>query len=192
MKVTNTTHYRTEDLRRLAAAALKAEGLKQRRYLVEFVPGRTNYVRGWGYYYRRHIRIMIPTMHLCRNEAAGRCRREKRPCFEDVTQVAQVIVHELGHNRGLHHDEMRTLTHLDVAWCSGMSIRAKAAKPKQQRDIMAERSAHATEMLEKWTKKRKAAETREKHWRGKVRYYERALAAREEKRAAAPTMGGDA
>ena len=183
MKVTNTTHYRTEDLRRIAATAIKAEGLSSRNYLVEFVPGRASYVRGWGYYYRKHIRIMIPATHMLRDEATGRCRRERRPRFTDVTQVAQVIAHELGHNRGLHHDEMRHLSTLDVSWCAGLSIRATAVITRK-RDVVAERATHATKMLDRWVKKRKAAEQREKHWRSKARYYERALAAREEKRAA--------
>jgi len=183
VRVTNTTHYRTDDLRRLVSAAIKAEGLSSRNYLVEFVPGRTSCVRGWGYYYRKHIRIMIPTTHTLRDETTGRYRRVRRPCFANVIQAAQVIVHELGHNRGLRHDEMRRLSTLNVSWCAELSIRA-ATVVTHRRDVVGERATHAVEMLGRWAKRRKAAEQREKHWRSKVRYYERALAAREEKRAA--------
>lgn len=48
MRIKNSTHYRTDDLRRFFLAGLKAEGMDPRRYVIVCVPARGRWVSGRG------------------------------------------------------------------------------------------------------------------------------------------------
>jgi hypothetical protein len=165
VRIQNTTQWRTDDLRRIFKAALKAEGLTEReagRYIK--VQARKYGVRGWATLNGDWISMLV------RNPLPG------EECMPSalLDTFAQVFVHEAGHNAGLEHREMMDSDDITVPWIVGMEVRLQAAKVKPKRDLQAERRAKAEKKLAEWEKTQARAAKRVKHWRAKVRYYERA------------------
>ena len=116
-----------------------------------------------------------------------------------MTQLAQVTLHELAHNRGVkEHREMLDWWDgsLDISWLTeDLTLVPKIAKLPPKRDLINERHIHALKMLKKHETKLKRQTTLTKKWRKKVKYYEKKQAERGatlavEKTAAAPKKKG--
>jgi hypothetical protein len=167
VRITNTTKWRTADLRKLFKAALKAESLIEHEAgkYIDVAPGRTR-VRGRATLTGWWVRMTV------RNPAEG---EECMPA-ELLDKFARVFVHEIGHNAGLTHDEMVDWWTIPVPWTVGLEVRPKPVKPKVKRDVQAERHAHAIKKLAEWEKKEARAARILKQWQRKVRYYEQARA----------------
>lgn len=174
LKITNETDYRTSDLRRFLTIGFREEGVNLKeewgRYVIKFYRPRGS-LAGQAQYNIRWMRLAL-------RDSEG----ELSP--NQITRLAQVFVHELGHNRGEKHRDMVSSGTLPVPWAEGLRIRKKVVKPKPKRDIVAERAEHAAKMLRQHETKLRREEKLVKKWAQKVKYYGRVLAARYDKRAA--------
>lgn len=176
MKLDNATHYSGVDLRRLIRAALVHEGVNPKRYRVEvcYRHGRTNrgFVGGLGSYVSPWLRLKVPKVD-----------GDMPPSM--VREVAQVVAHEVAHNRGLRHREMICDHRYDLGWIDTAKvpfvIRRRAARVAERPPLQQVRAERATSKLSEWERRAKVAAAKVKHYRAKVRYYERALAARQPK-----------
>ena len=131
MKIDNSTHWRTDDLRKIITAAVIEEGLDPSdRWLFSIVytrPGANRdgrYVTGWAYCNSRRVHLRVPRDHDV-----------------PVKEFAQVAVHEIGHCKGLGHEDMVRTRSIAVPWVEGMVIRKRAERAKPAVDKRAQ--AHA-------------------------------------------------
>lgn len=187
--LTNRTHYRTGDLKKLVRKAMEETGVWQDRpctVLVDYarqtgqrtIDGASFYGQGrypggrpggeFGPHEHRWWRLALPPDLV-----------ELTP--KQITAAAQIAQHEIDHTRGLTHADMVKWWKVPVPWSDGLEIRAKAAalsKPKPPADVKArealarieaaieaEEKRHATNIKRLRTRRRKALAS--------VRYYER-------------------
>lgn len=160
MQVINETHWDTQNLRKLFIAACKAEGHGKIHTIVKMIYSKSGYIHGKAILGGRYIWMYIPKNLDLNNKYT-------RESF------AQIFVHELDHNKGLCHNEMRGHSGINVDWCNDISFKKKEPKPKKQRNIVQERYEHASKMLKKHKTKLKRQETIVKKWSKKVKYYEK-------------------
>jgi hypothetical protein len=88
--------------------------------------------------------------------------------------VAWTFMHELRHGQGQRHHQMDNETY--KKWAApfrGEALPMAVAKPAPERDLVAERAAHASKMLAKHQAMLKREQNIVKKWQAKVRYYER-------------------
>jgi len=89
-------------------------------------------------------------------------------------RVAQIYIHEVGHNLGLHHKDMPLSVNIDISWLPDESVPLKAAKlQKPKPNVVEVRAIQAQKKLDKWQIKLKRAKTYVKKYRKKVQYYEK-------------------
>lgn len=110
----------------------------------------------------------------------------EKPEHLDKIDLAHTITHELGHLKGLDHQDMKGDSKYNRTgrwrdrhrWAADMPVRLKAemVKPKKKPSTEEKRQkalAHAEAMVTKWEKKEKLAKTKQKVWKEKayqVRY----------------------
>ena len=82
-------------------------------------------------------------------------------------------MHELDHNRGLRHGEMKNSGKIDVPFVEGMVVHRKKEKEKPRRNLVEERSRKADKMVETYARKVKRYSNLLKKWQRKVKYYQR-------------------
>jgi len=105
----------------------------------------------------------------------------------DRIDLAHVIAHELAHTRGMEHRQMtNNPTYNRVgnwreiyAWAEGLSLDRKQPKVKPRVGVQALRYNRVLASEKAWTTKLKRAQTALAKLRKKRRYYEKALAARQ-------------
>ena len=169
MQVTNTTKYRTDDLRKFLRAIIVEAGMDPRenwRITVEFVRNKRYWdcVKGYAYYNSRTFSLRIPFGWGTIGNDAGKLK-----------SMAQVVHHEIDHCRNVRHTDMVPVSEIQTAVWEGHQIRIKVEKKKPPMvDRAAKRRAHAEIMAENWAKKLRTAKRCLKKWERKVRYYERA------------------
>jgi len=174
VKVVNKTKWDTKYLKKLFLECEKhifntylvhGEAKKDRHVTVK--THRTYWVGGYAWYHSHSIVIKIPppvSVHLgnIKTENAFSARR-----------VAQVYLHEVGHNIGLMHKQMVPSSKIDVSWWPDENIPLKITKEKPKVNLIEVRAAKAQKKLDEWTKKLNRAKTFVKKYQGKVRYYEK-------------------
>lgn len=198
MRIVNKTPYRMGDLSALVRAALKAEGVDPKGYVVEIGPSKRRryhrwgsqpdtatleqkhqrelgFVSGLGRYYSKWIRLGIPKEWFGRDLAR-----------DEIEVLASVAVHEIAHNRGVRHPDMTfDARYSDVvhgSWAERLVVRLAVKEVVVKQDVREKRAAHAKKMLEVHSKRLGREKNLVKRWEAKVRYYERVLG----DRAAAP------
>lgn len=102
---------------------------------------------------------------------------------------ASVACHEFAHLRGMTHRQMPAYYTWAsgwedyVGWAGRMTLEVSAPKDavatKGSVSIQEKRRETAVQHVTEWEKKFKTAQTKLKKWRGKVHYYDRALAAKQ-------------
>lgn len=165
MKVTNNTNYDTRYLRWLFIQCEKHEGTNYKYRQVEVLNKKGGGISGRAWINSRYITMKLPS---------GRGPGYK----PNSHSVARVYIHEVGHNLGLQHKDMSSVSSIDVSWLSDVPIPAKKPKPpKPKPNIVDARAKHAQKKLDEWNKKLSRAKTFVKKYRKKVKYYEKKMAA---------------
>jgi len=90
----------------------------------------------------------------------------------EVERFSQIFIHELGHNRVLHHDEMLGSWKIDCKWARDFKVNIRENKPKIKRDLKQDRYDNAKNKVKELMTKIKRNNTLLKKWEKKVRYYE--------------------
>ncbi len=168
-------------------AGLKAEGINPRGYIIEIGASKRKKKWWWGHpehdtskerpdlrlisglgvYRRKWIRLGIPKAWWSRDLAR-----------DEVEHLAQVAVHEFGHNLDLHHEDMvRTFT-IPVPWVGDLPVRLAEVKAKPKRDLVADRAARAEAKLKEHEGGLRRKQRLVQKYRKRVGYYRKALAAR--------------
>lgn len=182
MQVTNTTKYRTNDLRKFLRALIVEAGMDPKqnwRITVEFVRNKAYWdcVKGYAYYNSRTFSLRIPFAWETIDDDAGKLK-----------SMARVVHHEIDHCRNERHADMQDVCEIKTTAWEGHRIRLQAVKKKPTMgDRVAKRRAHAERMAEDWAKKLQTAKRCLKKWERKARYYERTA----EKKAAGENKGDD-
>jgi len=91
--------------------------------------------------------------------------------------VAQVYLHEIGHNLGYCHKKMVSHHKLNVSWWPEELVPLKIIKEKPKPNIIEVRAARAEKCLVRWQKKLNHAKGFVKKYQTKVRYYKGKMAA---------------
>jgi len=180
MKVINNTRYDTRYLRRLFlgcekkifATYLVHGESKYRHVTVKTHRGGMARVGGYAWYNSTNIVITLPpptSRHL------GRYVTENTV---SARRIAQVYLHEVGHNLGLKHAQMKPSSKIDVLWQPDESVPLKTPKiVKPKKSIIEQRAAKAETKLAEWTKKLNRAKIFVKKYQRKVKYYQKKRAA---------------
>lgn len=178
MRIVNETRWRTDHLRALIAkvAADELDPAARRTLRVRV---RYKVRRGW----RRSIGA---TSGLA---VIGGCSMTLYLPTGDVVdrrRFTKIVAHECAHIRGLTHAQMRGSSRYTwisgwaerYAWAEALPLERKAALPKPTAEArLARRLAHAAAMQARWERRLKIAQGRVRRWRGRVRDYERYIAA---------------
>lgn len=172
VKIKNTTHWRTRDLRRIATRVVREELPRER--FNDRARGYTVYV---GY-----NRGGPRSDGSCSGNApyhGNWCTVNVPSGCVDPVDFAHVLGHELGHSKGLHHGHMPPhqgrrgdYSEAHYAWAKALVI-AKQPVKKRMRPSVDNKLAHAERMVKLATTRAKRAATLLKRWQQKVRYYSR-------------------
>jgi len=174
MKITrNTTPFDTRDVRRVICAVhaimAKMEGRTAPNWKGLRVVLRStskNHSRGWAYFHGRgrdwDVHLTLP---------------------KDITEqrLAWLVYHELMHTFGYRHRQYTNAKpHELAAWFpANAPIKLAAPKARPAKSIQQVRHERVVRQLATWETKAKRAANAIKKLKAKVRYYERAAAAKE-------------
>lgn len=182
MKTKNKTAYDTRYLRKLFMACEK-----QIRYVYMSYADKSIYafhenrhvtiqhsknrrVGGYAYYNSGTIVMKIPP-------PVGTYYGNTRENAVSARHVAQVYLHEIGHNLGLKHKQQISSHKLNADFWPDETLPLKQIKTKPKRNVVDERAKKAHLKLVEWQKKLNKAKTFVKKYRRKVKYYEKKKAA---------------
>lgn len=158
MKVLNKTEYDTRYLRGLLIQCEKHEGTNYKLREVKVLKSKRG-VHGRAWYNSWSINMYLP------RDAKSR-------------SIAQVYIHEVGHNLSLRHRDMTPIHQIDVSWLSDEVVPLKKSKPtKPKPNIVEAQAMHAQKKLDEWNKKLNRAKNYVKKYQRKVKYYEKKKAA---------------
>lgn len=202
MKVKNETQWDTRQLRAVFARCrqeiIRREQPERKDVgtVVQVGYARRGYVTGCARYFSRWVRITLPSttdrFHVVGDPDAF------------VRELAEVYIHEVGHNLGVKHQGRRragrplTMEAPYADWirdtftAEHYPLTHKAPKAKMKPDVQSVRYQQAQANLARATKRLKLTQTLHRKWRTKVRYYERALAKKQLAVAAISTPIGNA
>lgn len=180
LRVDNRTSWDTGDLKRLFGRCIREAGMESAR-TVRVIYSKSGQVTGYAYIGRRWLQMALPNIRVfCREDGRRGETRLLELSGEDVKEVAQVFLHELDHNRGIRHKEMKKHYKIPVPFVEGMVIHRKKEKEKPRKDIVGERSRKATQMVRIYQGKVKRYSNLLKKWQGKVAYYKKKEAKKDE------------
>lgn len=202
LKIINETAFVTGDLQRVIRTVMKAEGIdkalitvkksraRSRKRLIEIYQNRIkkgelvmdkvlnslNHSRVHGYAWVNNYSVIMflpDKSYACGNDGSIVLQPVQEFGQELVDNFGQILIHELGHNRGLRHKDMRVDYHnFDVGYLKGMTIRRKLAKPKHIRNLVQERYEKSLAKVREFETKKKRTDNLLKKWKKKVKYYQ--------------------
>ena len=170
MKIKNDTNYSTREIRKIFMACEKHEGTNYQYRNVRVIPCRGRRVHGYAWYNSNSVVIKLPKRPIT--------SQDKDSYAASIHRLAQVYIHEIGHNQNLRHSEMANWWDIDVSFVGDDGfIPLKAIKSKPKKSAVEKREDNAIKKLEEWTKKLNRAKTFVKKYKTKVKYYEKRKAA---------------
>jgi hypothetical protein len=185
MKIKNKTEWSTRDLQKLMNECVRREGMDNHRTVIIEYSKRFRTTHGVASVYGRWIKMYVLRPILEYNEGS----EIKKKFWEfDSVLFAEIFTHELGHNRGLHHDEMISLSSMDMSWAKEFKVNLKnglkfengqivSAVPKEPRDLKKERYQNVLMHIKEKETELKRTQTLLKKWKRKQRYYEKKVIA---------------
>jgi hypothetical protein len=176
--ITNTSRWATGDLRKILVYAAKLVFDPGQKTLINVnVKRRTRkkWIGGTAYVGGHTMRLRLPDEIF------------------DPRELAAVIVHEMGHLRGLEHRDMRGAARWTFvgtsreawlehhAWVSMFQLRPRPPVSKPERivgiQLVEQRRQRAEAGLARWQMKAKRATNAIRKYRARIRYYQRRAAA---------------
>lgn len=156
MKITNETDWHGQHLRSLIKEALEADGMTTEGYriTVRYRGTDDNWYSGRGKYNRKWMKVFVPRpvrkvkKNNLRSDDEVATFEPKEVTF-DEEHFAQVVRHEAGHNRGLKHEDMLSLSKLDVPFAEDHNVEVVSSYDVE---------ARKEEIRSKRTKEEKRAE----------------------------------
>jgi hypothetical protein len=181
MKIKNRTEWSTKDFQKLMNECVRREGMDNHRTVIIEYSKRFCTTHGIASVNGNWIRMFVLKPVVEYNE--GSEIKKKLREFDSVL-FAEIFTHELGHNRGLHHEDMIKLSDMDMIWAKEFKINLKeglkfengkivSAIPKEPRNLKTERYEHALRMMKEKEQSLRRNQSLLRKWRCKVRYYER-------------------
>lgn len=161
MEIYNETNYSTRYLRKLFIACEKYEGSDHKTRIVQIKRAKCR-VSGYAWYNSNELVLRLP-------------KRDSRDDGGEVMahKVAQIYIHELGHNHNLRHKEMSKWWEWPISFWPQEPLPFKQMKEEKPKKSVTEiREAKAIKKLEEWEKKMKKAKTFVQKYKKKVKYYE--------------------
>jgi len=113
----NKTPFRGDDLRRFTLAAIRARGAEGAVKMIEYRISPSHRATGLTYCEESRIIMNFPRGY------------NARAYEDDLTEVAQILIHEIDHVLGLDHKDMRRLDDLEVPWIQGVRLRRRKNVP---------------------------------------------------------------
>jgi hypothetical protein len=163
MKITNETNYSTRHLRKIFLACEKNEGTDPKHRNVKVIYGRKCGTRGYAWYNSNSVVMKLPKSKEV--DKVGWIHAK-------IHEVAQVYIHEVGHNFNLRHSEMMDWWDIPVDFIEDGKVDLKVAcSPKISAAEKNEEKAR--KKLAEWEKKMNKAKTFVKKYRQKVKYYDK-------------------
>lgn len=182
MKLDNQTEWDTKELKELCKAVMKHEEISQtRQYIKVIYKKRTGYSEerygGYAYYNRKWVKMTVPRPQVRKQVVSedGSTKIAEVPHEFNAERFAQVLTHELGHNRGLRHKDMPYSNRLDCKYVKDFKVGLAKPKKKPKRDLKQERYDKVLKQIKSWETKKKRAENALKKYNTKKKYYERTM-----------------
>lgn len=187
MKIDNQTQYDTRYLRKLFIACEKKAGTNPKHRCVKVVYCKTGYIKGYAWIHSCSVVMKLPKRYTG-HRTLPKWLRDK-PQYQEYLKekplpsrkVAQVYLHEVDHNYGLHHIDMARSSSITIDFWPDESIPLKQIKEKPKVNIIEVRATKARRKLDEWRCKMNRAKTFVKKYQRKVNYYERKMAASDTK-----------
>jgi len=177
LKITNNTHFQTKDLKKVMKECMKHEGINKCGCAVNY--SKSGRIHGYAYLNSTTVIMFIPKTKLVAIAGSDGTTVQRRENFTftqgAVERFAQIFTHELHHNLGLHHKEMKPSWKINCEWAKGYPIFIKEDKPKPKRNLKKERYEKALTKVKQYQTRLKKTNTILKKWQKKVRYYENGM-----------------
>ena len=185
MKVINQSAWETKDLKRLCLAVVKKMG-SHKDHIIRIMHTHKKYVKHSPECYedaysgranvggiRITMFVPMPKTKVWVTGSDGRCVQQEQHFSFNSKKFAQVLEHEIGHNFGMRHKEMRNdWWNLPVDYALNLAVLPKAPKPKVNVDIKKVRFEKAKAKVKDLQTKLKRTQTLLKKWQRKVKHYE--------------------
>jgi len=185
ISIDNQTWWNTSDIRKLAKGALNSMGAANwPSYVIEVGYSKSYRTSGWGYFNRNHMRLGLPKIPFG-ERIAGLPAPDLMPDVQ-VIEAARVLEHEISHNQGVRHKDMKHTirwTVQAVPWAkdmitNGYKLRREPEKKKDRspgtKALHVQAKVKEIEAkLVKLKTQEKRLKTRLREWKRKARYYEK-------------------
>lgn len=126
------TEWNTKDLQKLMNECIRREGVENnRRIEIEYAKHSWESYSGRAWVNSNWIKMIVP-----RPITKGWIDKEYRPkeTIFDAEKFAKVFIHELGHNRGLRHEEMINWSEVDASWTKDFKVGLKDGLKIEKKD----------------------------------------------------------
>jgi hypothetical protein len=133
IKIENRTTWNTQELKKLFMLISKHEGYYPRKVIVYY--SKTSRIGGRGTIGHGWVKIGIPNKASFYNTKTRNSYTAKLEVLDwiYIERIAQVYVHELGHNLKLRHKEMVPSRKINVNYVKGIEIHRMIVKKKPTR-----------------------------------------------------------
>lgn len=185
MRLTNKTKWDSEDLRKLVLETIKRAGYEtNKRITVETGKGWGGGLRysGRAGIHSNFVKMSVPKItykDMARDEKGGfivgsngHYVKVEKPIHFDTVQFAKVLIHELGHNAGLQHEDMINYNKLNCEWAKELTVNPQQPKPKLKIDLAKVRYEKVLKKIKEKESKLKRLQTSLKKLYKQRKYYQ--------------------
>ena len=129
----NLTKWDDKDLKNLCQKVIKHEGTEGHHIIIKYhkkvwYSEQDRYVSGQAringtWIIMRVCKTKIPTNKY--NQETQKIEHSEREAKFPVNSFAVVLMHEIGHNRGLRHKDMLSVSKIDSSFVNGLGIKPR-------------------------------------------------------------------